>query len=141
MEGQNKSIIDKVDGGISRHIGSYSDAAAVKETGQAIWLFTSGTPGVDEAGRYPDNITAQSRQAWKNILKILAASKLSVNDIVKITATVTDPAYIEPYVASRKEILGDLKPALMLSVVKETFKPEILIEVEVIAYGVPNDRK
>ena len=138
MATNNTSVIESVDAGISRHIGYYSDAAAVKETQQGIWLFTSGTPGIDEEGRYPEGIIEQCRQVWKNIQKTLAAARLSVRDIVKITATVTDAAYIAPYVASRNEVLGDLKPVLMLAVVTQTFKPEILIELEVIAYGLPS---
>ncbi|HTE29353.1 MAG TPA: hypothetical protein VK666_03205 [Chryseolinea sp.] len=32
---------------------------------------------------------------------------------------------------------GGVKPALMLSVVNQMFKPWILVEIEVIAYGAP----
>lgn len=137
MSGQNKPIIDTVDTGVAKRIGNYSDAIVINETERGVWVFTSGTPGIDDSGIFPNNITEQSKQAWKNILNVLAASKLSINDIIKVTATVTDPAYIQPYVTIRKGILGDLKPALMLSVVNQMFKPEILVEIEVIAYGIP----
>jgi 2-iminobutanoate/2-iminopropanoate deaminase len=33
----------------------------------------------------------------------------------------------------RAEVLGDLRPALMLSVVSELIRPDMLVEVEVIA--------
>lgn len=137
MSAPNKPLINQVDIGVSKYIGSYSDAILVNEADRAVWLFTSGTPGIDGSGKFSNNITDQSRLAWKNILDVLSAAQLSINDIIKVTATVTDPVHIQPYVAIRKEILGDLKPALMLSVVNQTFKPEILVEIEVIAYGIP----
>jgi 2-iminobutanoate/2-iminopropanoate deaminase len=128
MNRQSNCITEKVFEEISKHTGNNSDAVVVNETNQAIWVFTTGTPGIDESGKYADNIIEQNKQVWRNILKILTASKLSADYIVKITATLTDPEYIEPYVGVRKEILGDLKPVLMLFVVNQTFKPEIMVE-------------
>ena len=35
----------------------------------------------------------------------------------------------------RSEILGDVRPAFMLLVVTELIRPEVLVEVEVVAAG------
>ena len=40
---------------------------------------------------------------------------------------------IPAYVKVRGEMLGDVRPAFMLQIVTQLIKPEVLVEVEVIA--------
>jgi 2-iminobutanoate/2-iminopropanoate deaminase len=117
--------------GAAKHIGRYSDAI---ETASGLrWLHTSGTPGVADDGTLPAGIEAQSRLAWKYILAALAEARMTTADLVKVTTTLTDAKNIAGYAKVRAEILGDVRPAFMLQVMTQLIKPEILVEIEVIA--------
>jgi len=117
--------------GAAKHIGRYSDAI---ETASGLrWLFTSGTPGVADDGTLPAGIEAQTRLAWKYILAALAEAKMTTADLVKVTTSLTNAKDIAAYAKVRSEILGDVRPAFMLQVVTQLIKPDVLVEVEIIA--------
>ena len=120
-----------IDTGISKNIGTYSDAV-VTDPGLR-WLYTAGTPGIMKDGSVPQGIEAQTRQAFANVIEALAAANMTIRDIVKIVTSLSDPADKALYVRTRKEILGDVKPAFMLAIVNELIKPEYVVEIEVIA--------
>lgn len=119
------------DVGAARHIGRYSDAI---ETAAGLrWLHTSGTPGVAEDGTIPAGIEAQTRLAWKHILAMLAEARMTPTDLVKVTTSLTNGRDVPAYVKIRGEFLGDVRPAFMLQIVTGLIKPEVLVEVEIIA--------
>ena len=120
-----------IDTGISRNIGTYSDAV-VADSGLR-WLYTAGTPGITKDGSVPQGIEAQTRQAFANVIEALAAANMTIRDIVKIVTSLSNSADKALYVKTRKEILGDVKPAFMLAIVNELIKPEYVVEIEVIA--------
>ncbi len=117
--------------GVAARVGSYSDAVEV--TAPARWLMTSGTPGLDAAGKLPEDFAAQATLAWENILHILKDADMGVGDIVKVTQTLVRRGDLEAYRPIRTRYLGDARPALMLSFVNELVWPAMLIELEVIA--------
>ena len=117
--------------GVAKQIGTYSDG--VEAQSSARWVFTAGTPGLMADGSYPQGITAQAEQAWKNVLAILAQAGMGVKDLVKVTHYLVREADIKDYVAVRARYLGDARPASMLLVVPGLVKPEILVEIEAIA--------
>lgn len=117
--------------GVARHIGPYSDAIEV-EPGTR-WLFTAGTPGMSENGEVPPDIEAQSRLAWQNVLKVLDSAGMTVADLVKVTTSLTKADNRPAYVKVRSEFLGAARPAFMLQIVDELIRPEILVEIEIIA--------
>ena len=119
------------DTGIARHIGSYSDA--IETDSNLRWLYTSGTPGITEEGDVPDGIEAQTRQAWKNVFAALDKAGMTAADLVKVTTTLINTADIPGYAKIRKEMLGDIRPAFMLQVMTQLVRPELLVEVEVVA--------
>jgi enamine deaminase RidA (YjgF/YER057c/UK114 family) len=119
------------DVGVAARIGKYGDAIEVAPNQR--WLFTSGTPGMDEKGEYPSDITRQADLAWAHILKMLKEAGMSVNDLVKITQYLTRGEDIPAYVQVRARILGDARPASMLMVVAGLPKPEFLLEIEAVA--------
>jgi len=116
---------------ISRLIGNYSDAVEAK--GTLKWLFTSGTPGLMPDGTLPPDIEGQTRQAWDNIFAALEAAGMKPSDIIKVTTTVVHEEDIPVTVKVRHELLGEKRPALMLSVVKQMMRPTFLVELEIIA--------
>lgn len=117
--------------GVAHRIGTYSDGVAV--SGDAKWVFVSGTPGMMPDGTYPQGVTAQAEQAWKNVLAILAEAGMGVKDLVKVTHYLIRQEDIKDYVAVRARYLGDARPASMLLVVPGLVKPEILVEIEAYA--------
>ena len=119
------------DVGAAKHIGRYSDAI---ETAPGLrWLHTSGTPGVADDGTIPAGIEAQTQLAWNHVLAALAKAGMTTADLVKVTTSRTDARDIPAYAKIRGEVLGDVRPAFMLQVVTQLIKPEVRVEVEVIA--------
>ena len=120
-----------LDIGVAATLGKYSDAVEVAPNRR--WLFTAGTPGMDEKGEYPPDITRQAELAWGHILKMLKAADMSVADLVKITQYLTRAEDIPAYVQVRTRVLGAARPASMLMVVAGLPKPEFLLEIEAVA--------
>ncbi|MFZ6647727.1 RidA family protein [Undibacterium sp. TJN25] len=116
---------------VASQIGKYSDAIEVRPHQR--WLFTAGTPGLSAAGELPADITGQAEIAWAHIVRLLEKAGMDVNDIVKVTQTLTRSEDIKAYAAVRNRFLGDARPASMLLVIPELVWPEFLVEVEVIA--------
>ena len=117
--------------GVAARIGKYGDAIEVAPNQR--WLFTSGTPGMDERGEFPSDITRQAELAWGHILKMLKAADMSVADLVKITQYLTRAEDIPAYVQVRTRILGEARPASMLMVVAALPRPEFLLEIDAVA--------
>lgn len=125
------SLIRQHDIGIAKQMGSFSDAAEV-DSGYR-WLYTSGMPGLTIDSALPDGIAAQTELAWQNILALLKAAGMGVEDIVKITQYLTRSIDIPEYSKTRRGFLGNFKTASTLLVVAELGWPDMLVEVEVIA--------
>ena len=121
----------RVDVGVAAKIGTYSDGVVVDP--HARWLVTSGTPGMGPDGVTPEGITAQTEQAWKNIIAMLEQAGMTVHDLVKVTQYLIRSEDIKPYVEVRKRYLGDARPASMLLVVPALVRPEFLVEIEACA--------
>lgn len=120
------------DVGVSKHIGSYSDA--IEAPAGLRWLFTSGMPGISpETGDLLKGIEAQTRQAWANIFGALKKANMTPADMVKVNTTLIDANDRATYVKVRKELLGNVKPAFMLVVVNELVRADMLVEIEVVA--------
>ena len=117
--------------GIASQIGKYTDAQEV--SGHARWLFTSGTPGLDEDGSLPEDIIGQADLAWRNIARMLESSNMTMADIVKVTHYLTRESDIAEYVKVRSNYLGDARPASMLMIIPALVKPGFLLEIEIIA--------
>jgi 2-iminobutanoate/2-iminopropanoate deaminase len=120
------------DTGVAKRIGSYSDA--IEAAPGLRWLHTSGTPGLSATtGQLPNDIEGQTRVAWENIIEALKKADMTINDLVKVTTSLTRASDKAAYVKIRKEFLGDVQPAFMLSIVTELITPEMLVEIEAIA--------
>jgi 2-iminobutanoate/2-iminopropanoate deaminase len=124
---------EKHDIGVAKHIGRYSDAVSVTETGGTRWLFTSGTPGLAPDGTFAADFPTQAAQTWTNIMAALSDAGMDAADIVKVTTSLLRTEDIATYGAIRSSFLQDARPAFMLAVVQQLVWPELLIEVEIIA--------
>jgi 2-iminobutanoate/2-iminopropanoate deaminase len=117
--------------GVAKQIAAYSDSIEVR--GNVRWLFSSGTPGLATNGDLPSDITGQAEIAWKHVIDLLEQVDMGVADIVTVTQYLTRAEDIPAYGKVRTRFLGELRPASMLLIISQLFKPEFLVELEIIA--------
>ena len=122
---------EHIDVGVASKLGKYSDAVLTKDGRR--WVYTSGTPGLADDGSLPPDFETQARLAWKHVIAMLHAADMDVGDIVKLTQTLIHRSDLDAYRAIRNEHLGEARPASMLSFVSGLVKPDMLIEIEVVA--------
>lgn len=108
---------------------AYSRAVA-----QGDWCFCAGTTGFDYATMtMPDDPVEQTRNIFRTIEAALVEAGFAMSDIVRIQATVTDPAHWEAAAPAVREALGDIRPA-NTTVISGLIAPEMKIEIEATAY-------
>jgi enamine deaminase RidA (YjgF/YER057c/UK114 family) len=95
------------------------------------WLFVSGTMGLDAAGEAPPALEDQLDLAWRNIASILAAARMTLDDVVRVTSYLRDAADAEINAAARMAALGRAVPTT--AVVVGHLDPSWLVEIEVVA--------
>lgn len=109
-------------------IGPYSQAI---DAGS--FVFVSGQIPVNPAtGEIPEGITAQTKQSLANVCAILAEAGLSVDNVVKTTAFLSDMADFVPMNEVYASVFTAPFPARSAVAVK-TLPKNVLVEIEVIA--------
>lgn len=109
-------------------IGPYSQAILVGDT-----LYASGQLGIDPAtGDFPEGVTAQTEQSFRNIHAILEAAGLSINDVVKTTCFLADMGDFAAMNAVYERQFTGSYPARSAVAVK-TLPKGGLVEIEIIA--------
>ena len=98
-------------------------------------ILCSGQLGIAADEAVPEDAGAQTELCFKNIAAILAEAGLTLADIVRINAFVTDRAYLRDYMAVRDRLFGDPLPASTLMIVSGFARPEFKVEIEAIAVG------
>ncbi len=83
----------------------------------------------------PEDAGAQAELCFKNIAAILAEAGLTLADLVRIDAFVTERAHLQPYMAVRDRLVSDPPPASTLMIVSGFARPEFKVEVEAVAAG------
>jgi enamine deaminase RidA (YjgF/YER057c/UK114 family) len=89
--------------------------------------------GVDDA--VPEDAGAQAELCFRNIAAILGEAGLTLSDIVRINAYVSDRAHLQAYMDVRNRLFSDPAPASTLMIVSGFAHPEFKVEVEVLAAG------
>jgi enamine deaminase RidA (YjgF/YER057c/UK114 family) len=107
-------------------------AAAVEVSGASRWLFVSGQIPALKDGTVPEGFEAQCRACWRNVLAQLAAGGMGVENIVKVTAFLTDASFTPVARAVRAEMLGGREVAAT-TVVAGLLDSGWLIEIEAVA--------
>ena len=88
-------------------VGPYSQAVELNGT-----VFVSGQLPINPAtGSMPESVDAQTRQALENISSILAATGLTLSDVVKTTVILADMADFAAMNAAYADFFKDSKPA------------------------------
>jgi enamine deaminase RidA (YjgF/YER057c/UK114 family) len=98
-------------------------------------LFISGQLPRDQAGNLvgPNDVAAQYRQAWGNMLIALRASGLGPEHLVKITMFVVGESNLAGIRTVRQEFLLPNPPAMTMVFVSALAQAGALIEIEAIA--------
>lgn len=98
-------------------------------------IHVSGQAGFDESGKTVEGgFTAQGRQAFRNLQRVLAEADASLADVVKVGIYVRDmAAHLDEIKQLREEFLSRPYPADTLIEVVALAQPDWLIEVEVTA--------
>ncbi len=97
-------------------------------------MFLSGQIGVAPDGTVPSDFDGQCRQAMANVEALLSAADLSLHNALRITYYLTNPSHLAALTARRQERWSSAEPpAVTTLVVSALARPELLIEIEVIA--------
>jgi enamine deaminase RidA (YjgF/YER057c/UK114 family) len=99
------------------------------------FVFCSGQLGIAPDERVPEDAGEQAELCFKNIAAVLGEAGLTLANIVRLNAFVTDRSYLRPYMAVRDRLVGDPPPASTLMIVSGFARPEFKVEVEAIAAG------
>ncbi|HJP20386.1 MAG TPA: RidA family protein [Alphaproteobacteria bacterium] len=110
--------------------GSYHHGCEVPAG--ARWLVLAGQVGVKPDGSWAQGAAAQSAQAFRNIVAILAEADMAPADIVKLVIYPVSTEHIPAFRAARDEVLGVDPPATLI-VVAGLASPDALIEIEAFA--------
>lgn len=103
-------------------------------------VFCSGQLGIAADDSIPDDAKAQADLCFANIAAILAESGMTLANIVRINAYVTDRAHMAGYMQARDAHVATPPPASTLVIVSGFTKPEFKVEIEVVA-AAPELRK
>lgn len=104
-------------------------------------VFCSGQLGVAADGAIPEDARDQADLCFANIAAILAEAGMTLADIVRINAYVTDRAHMKGYMEARDAHVGTPPPASTLMVVAGFTLPEFKVEIEVVAAAPEKRRK
>lgn len=109
-------------------IGPYSQAVLLDDT-----LYASGQLGIDPStGDFPEGITAQTEQSFRNIHAILAETGMTIDDVVKTTCFLADMGDFAAMNAVYERQFTGSFPARSAVAVKMLPKNG-LVEIEIIA--------
>ncbi|WP_280429989.1 RidA family protein [Nocardia brasiliensis] len=107
---------------------------AMEVRGAERLLFISGTMGLDPDGKPGATLAEQLDLIWSNLRAILASADMTVDNIVRLTSYLRDPAYADANAAARVAALqGRAVPTT--AIVVQTLVSEWLVEIEVVAAG------
>jgi len=116
--------------GIYPATSDYVHAMEVREPKRL--LYVAGTMGLDESGVAGKDLSEQLDFIWRNIRIILASADMTVDNIVRLTSYLRDPAYAEANAKARvKALNGRVIPTI--GIVAQTLSSDWLVEIEVVA--------
>jgi enamine deaminase RidA (YjgF/YER057c/UK114 family) len=106
----------------------------VVKAGDTIYIAgqVARTPDGSLVGK--DDPTAQAEQVFKNLQAALASVGATLQDLVKTTTYVVSPDCIDAVRAARIKYLVNDPPTSTLLVVSRLALPEILLEIEAVAF-------
>jgi enamine deaminase RidA (YjgF/YER057c/UK114 family) len=109
---------------------------AVKAGG---WLAVSGTTSFDENGRIlgRNQMYTQARRAIANIAAALEQAGMTLADVVRTRAFITDMQRFPEVARAHLEAFGDNPPASTVVEIRRLVNPDMMIEIEADAFIAP----
>ena len=107
----------------------------VEVTGPAKTVYIAGQIAFDKEGKLvgAGDMAAQAEQVFKNLQAALDTAGAKFSDVVKMNTYVTDMAKAPAVREVRARYFGQSTPASTLVQVAALARPELMIEIEVIA--------
>ena len=107
----------------------------VEVTGPATTVYIAGQIAFDKDGKIvgAGDMKAQAEQVFKNLQAALTAAGAKFSDVVKMNTYVTDMEQAPAVREVRARYFGTTTPASTLVQVVKLARPDLMIEVEVIA--------
>ena len=99
----------------------------------ARWLYISGQIAVRPDGTAIEGTEAQMEDVWEKILRVLESAGMGYQNLVKISVFLTREEDILTFREVRDRVLGGVKPAATLLIVKGLARPDFLVEIEAVA--------
>lgn len=105
------------------------------------FLFLTGQVALDENGNVvgPGDIAAQARQVFTNMRRVLRLAGCDLTSVIRLTNYLTtsmaDMVATRAYWDVRREFFGNHRPASTGVKVAALMLPELLIEIDAIAYA------
>lgn len=95
-------------------------------------LYISGQIPERNDGQIPPDFEGKCEIVWHNIREVLKASGMEFKNLVKVTTYLTHQDQAESDGRIRRQIIGDVQPALTV-VVAQTLDSRWLLEIEAVA--------
>ncbi|WP_407049678.1 RidA family protein [Methyloraptor flagellatus] len=100
-------------------------------------VVVSGQLGIRADETIPESAEEQAELCLANIAAILAEADMTLADIARLNAYVTDRAHMAGYMAARDRVVATPPPASTLMIVSGFVRPEFKVEIDVIAAKAP----
>ena len=112
-------------------VAAYYQAVEVPD--RARWLVTAGQVGITPDGDLVEDADGQIAQAWRNVAAMLAAARMTPDDLVKLTIYMVGAEHIVASRGHRESALGGAICAATLILVAGLADPAMIIEIDVMA--------
>jgi 2-iminobutanoate/2-iminopropanoate deaminase len=96
-------------------------------------LFCNGQVGARLDGTVPEDPREQIEVIFERLGIVLAAARMTLEDVVKFTVYVTDTSILDDYFFIRERVMGGHNPPATLLVVNKLPRSGVDIEIEAIA--------
>ena len=108
----------------------------VVKAGDTIYIAGQVAVAPDGSVVGKDDPAAQAEQVYRNLRNALASVGASLDHLVKTTTYVVSTDCIDAVRAARAKYLANDPPTSTLLVVSRLARPELLVEIEAVAYVV-----
>jgi enamine deaminase RidA (YjgF/YER057c/UK114 family) len=96
-------------------------------------LYVGGQLGTDSTGTLLDGIEAQTAQAMRNVLTVLAAAGTGPEHVVKLNIYLVDGVDAQVGYAASRSVWGDHRTAITVVTTAGHARPGALVEIDAVA--------
>lgn len=96
-------------------------------------IYVGGQNGIDSDGQLAAGVEAQTIQALRNLITVLAAAQTGPEHVAKLTIYLTANVDVQAAFAASRAIWGEHRTAITVLIVVGLALPGALVEVEAIA--------